>query len=46
MKRPIPKKKNPLEEQTDYIKVYDLIIAHYHYIKQVLPPVKVGGKHV
>ena len=46
MKRPIPKKKNPLEKQTDLMKVYDLIIPHYHYITQGLPPVTMGGKHV
>ena len=27
MKRPIPKKKNPLEEQTDLMKVIKMIIA-------------------
>ena len=46
MKRLIPKKKNPLEKQTDLMKVDNLIIAHYHYIKQVLHPVTMGGKHV
>jgi hypothetical protein len=46
MKRPIPKKKNPLDVQTDLMKVDNLIIPQYHYIKQVLPLVKMGGKHV
>jgi hypothetical protein len=46
MKRPIPKKKNPLEEQTDLMKVYDLIIPHFRHFEQVLAPVKMGGKHV
>ena len=46
MKRPIPKKKNPLDVQTDLMKVYNLIIPHCHYIKQGLPPVTIGGKHV
>ncbi len=46
MKRPIPKKKNPLDVQTDSMKVDNLIIAHCHYIKQGLHPVTMGGKHV
>jgi hypothetical protein len=46
MKRPIPKKKNPLEEQTDFMKVIKMIIAHYRYFEQVLHPVTMGGKHV
>jgi len=46
MKSPIPKKKNPLEQQTDLMKVIKSIIAHYHYIKQGLHPVTMGGKHV
>jgi hypothetical protein len=39
MKRPIPKKKNPLEEQTDLMKVIKFIIPHYRYIKQGPSPV-------
>lgn len=46
MKRQTPKKKNPSEQQTDFMKVYDVIIAHYYYIKQGLHPVTMGGKHV
>jgi hypothetical protein len=46
MKRPIPKKKNPLEEQTDSMKVDNMIIPQYRYFEQVFPPVTMGGKHV
>jgi hypothetical protein len=45
MKRPIPKKKNPLEQQTDFMKVYDLITAHVRYFEPMLSLVETGGKH-